>query len=153
MDDKKSVKDECAQLETLKLPPRLPDQQLIKPIRKLAVNTNCYSIKFNKPINIQHYEFRFIIQNRFGKKDLSSEVPKTEIGQERRRSVLWKLFCQLIQQNKDRFTDPLKYVFDCMSMVITTETLPLQNGMERIALDPVRYLNHIIYIVHLEPSR
>lgn len=142
-DDKKFMKNESLHLDTLKLPTRLPDQQLVKPIRKIAVNTNCYNIKFKKPIVIQHYEFRFIIENRYGKKDLSFEVPKTDIGQERRRSVLWKLFCQLVQQNKTRFADPLKYVFDCMSMVITTETLPLENGLERIALDAVSYLNLI----------
>lgn len=56
---------------------------------------------------------------------------------ERRKALLWKLFLQMCQCNRDLFTDPLKFVYDCGYTMISAEEIPLQEAIKTIDLDAV----------------
>jgi len=61
---------------------------------------------------------------------------KSDVGNERRRILLFKLFSQMLKDNPAMFgTDIMKYVYDCGTMMVTTETIPLAKELEKIVLD------------------
>jgi len=123
-------------IEECQLPPRQqPEQSIIHNTPKEKVLTNCYKIKWDKPITLLHYETKFYVDNGSVLKELSQGL-KSDVGKEFRRFLLFKLFSQMLKENPAKFgNDIMKYVYDCGTMMVTTETVPLTGALEKIALD------------------
>lgn len=50
---------------------------MFRSARKENVQSNCYTIRFDKPVTLLHYEVKFYVENERGRKDLSQGM-KTE---------------------------------------------------------------------------